>query len=176
MNEDLKVRLKKLDTDKLMDVMKNYRQYNYEENVRNEAIQFLAERGISVEDLRLTGNLGNTNYNRADEVYQEFNRNSKIAFILYGLTILTAILLRTMQSEDSASYVYLAIFEILLFLSFLGFMISSLINRNRFYKLIGLEDGAEGAILYLFIGMPFYIILFFYLRKEMKEKMKTIPS
>lgn len=31
-------RLKKLDTDKLIDVVKNYRQYGYDENLRNSAI------------------------------------------------------------------------------------------------------------------------------------------
>ena len=45
-------RLKKLDTDKLIDVVKNYRQYGYEENLRNSAISLLEERGITTVDTR----------------------------------------------------------------------------------------------------------------------------
>jgi hypothetical protein len=74
-------RLKKLDTDKLMDVVKNYRQYGYDEGFRNSAISILADRGISQEQLELTGNFVNRNYDFANEIYKSFSKNSKIAFI-----------------------------------------------------------------------------------------------
>jgi hypothetical protein len=47
-------------------------------------------------------------------------------------------------------------------------------NQNQFYKAINKDYGTEGALLYLFLGMPFYIFMYFYFRNQMKEKMKEI--
>ena len=89
---DKEERLKKLDTDKLVDVVKNYRQYGYDENLRILAISILQERGITKEQLELTGNFKNASYDFADDLYKSFRKNSMIAFVLYGVEILTTIL------------------------------------------------------------------------------------
>lgn len=66
-------RLKKLDTDKLIDVVKNYRQYGYDENLRNSAISLMENRRITKEQLKLTGNFVNRTYAFADELYKSFS-------------------------------------------------------------------------------------------------------
>jgi hypothetical protein len=65
-------RLKNLDSDKLIDVVKNYRQYGYEEDLRTEAITILEERGISKEQLQLTGNFENKKYDNAEDLYKQY--------------------------------------------------------------------------------------------------------
>ena len=44
--------LKRFDNDKLIDVVKNYKRYGYDDEIRDYAINLLKERGWSVEDLK----------------------------------------------------------------------------------------------------------------------------
>ncbi|SNR60289.1 hypothetical protein SAMN06265371_106186 [Lutibacter agarilyticus] len=70
-------RLKSFDSEKLIDIVKNYRQYGYDENLRNDTLEILKKRGIDKEQLILTGNYKNQNYDSAKDIYESFNRNSK---------------------------------------------------------------------------------------------------
>ena len=47
--------LKRFDNDKLIDVVKNYKRYGYDDEIRDYAINLLEERGWSVEDLKTFG-------------------------------------------------------------------------------------------------------------------------
>ncbi|MCF8297197.1 MAG: hypothetical protein K9J13_06600 [Saprospiraceae bacterium] len=73
-------RLKNLNDSKLIDVVKNYRQYGYDESLRNEAISILEARGIDKEFLQMTHNYKNRTYDLANDCYLSYCRNSKIAF------------------------------------------------------------------------------------------------
>lgn len=50
---DITFRLQAMDNNKLMDVVKNHRQYGYSDSVRNTAIEILKSRGVLEEDLIL---------------------------------------------------------------------------------------------------------------------------
>ena len=167
-------RLKKLDNEKLIDVVRNYRQYGYDETFRAAAISILDERGIKQEELKLFGNFENHTYDFANDLYTSFGRNSKIAFALYLVllisTILTPILIR---SSETLSIIILIV-TISAYISYFVFLIRSFINQNQFYKIIGEDYGTEGAILYFLAGMPLYIFMYFYFSGQMKEKMQGI--
>ena len=167
-------RLKKLDTDKLIDVVKNYRQYGYEENLRNSAISLLEERGITKEQLELTGNFVNRTYDFAGELYKSFSQNSKIAFILYGIVVLSNILFPLLLTNSETLGLVAVIFKIVAYILYFVFLIKSFLNQSQFYKAVGQDYGREGGLLYLFLGMPFYIFMFYYFRNQMKEKMTEI--
>ena len=167
-------RLKNLDSDKLIDVVKNYRQYGYEEDLRTEAVIILAERGISKEQLQLTGNFQNKKYDKAEELYNSFTKNSKITLVLYGIMLLTNILSSMILSVNESIGFLILILGIGSLIFFLVFVIRSFINQSQFYKTIGEEYGTEGALLYLFLGMPLYIFMYFYFLNQMKQKMKEI--
>ena len=167
-------KLKKLDTNKLIDVVKNYRQYGYDENLRASAFSILEDRGITKEDLQLTGNLENRTYDLADDLYKSFSQNSKIAFILYGILLLTNILIPILSRDSDTLGLITLIINIGSLIFYFIFLIKSFLNQNQFYKAIGKDYGTEGVLLYLFIGMPFYIIMYFYFRNQMKEKMKEV--
>ncbi len=167
-------RLKNLDDKKLMDVVKNYRQYGYDDNMRETAISVLETRGISKEHLEITGNLNNKTYDFAIELYNSFSKNSKIAFVLFVIILLTNILIPiiAVNSETVATFLLLANWIILI--AYFVFLIKSFLNQNRFYKTINQDYGTEGALMYFFLGMPFYIFMYFYFRKQMKEKIHEI--
>jgi hypothetical protein len=54
------------------------------------------------------------------------------------------------------------------------FLAKSFLNQEHFYKIIKKDSGTENALVYLFLGMPFYILAYFYFKSQMKEKMNEI--
>ncbi len=162
-------RLNKLDDNKLIDVVKNYRQYGYDEDLRNTAISILNKRGITKEQLQLFGDFENKTYDYALELYHSFNKSSKIAFILYGVLLLTNILVPIIAVSSESFGSLISVINWISFISYFIFLIKSFINQNQFYKTINQDYGLEGLFIYFFLGMPFYIIMFFYFRNQMNE-------
>jgi len=167
-------RLKDLDSDKLIDVVKNYRQYDYEEDLRTEAILILEERGISKEQLQLTGNFKNKKYENAEDLYHSFTMNSKITLVFYGIILLTNLLSPMILKVNESLGFLILMLGVGSLIFFLVFFIKSFMNQNQFYKSIGQEYGTEGALLYLFLGLPLYFLMYFYFLNQMKQKMKEI--
>ena len=75
--EDIDI-LNKFDNDKLIDVVKNYKRYGYDDELRDYAIHLLEKRGWSREDLQQFGYLTNYNYDEAEKQYKAYSRNSLI--------------------------------------------------------------------------------------------------
>jgi len=167
-------RLSKLDNDKLIDVVKNYRQYGFDDQVRETAINILSDRGITKEQLQITGSFENKTYDYANDIFASFLMNSKIAFVMYLLLFFSRLLI-PLLSDDSVGLAWtLLISTILSFILYFVFLTMSFMNQNQFYKAIGQDYGTEGALLYLFLGMPFYMFMYFYFRNQMKDKMKEV--
>ncbi|MBL4753047.1 MAG: hypothetical protein JKY52_05520 [Flavobacteriales bacterium] len=171
---DKTARLKALSTKKLMDVVKNYRQYGYDDQLRNTALALLEGRGIDKEYLELTGNFENHTYGLAKEFYTAFIRNSKIAFILYGLLLVTLFLVPILTSLSQFPPLLQAIMLWGFVIAYVFFLVISFINQIQFFKAIGKDNGAEGALVFFLMGMPFYALLYFYFRRQMKEQMNMI--
>lgn len=167
-------RLLKLDNDKLIDVVKNYRQYGYDDQLRETAISILADRGISKEQLQITGSFENKTYDYANDLYASFLKNSKIAFVMYLVLFSSRIIIQIIPDDSVGLAWTLLIATVLSFILYFVFLIMAFINQNQFYKAIGKDYGTEGALLYLFLGMPFYMFMYFYFRNQMKDNMKEI--
>ncbi len=142
--------------------------------MRATAISILNERGITKEQLQLTGGFENKTYDYAQELYNSFNRNSKITFILYGIILLTNVLVPIITSNSESLGLFTLAINWISLISYFIFLIKSFINQSQFYKTINQDYGTEGSLLYLFLGMPFYIFMYFYFRNQMNEKMKEI--
>jgi len=170
--QEIQERLKKYDTDKLLDVVKNHKQYGYSAEVRDYALLLLKEKGVSQEDVELTGNMENSNYELASRLYASFENNSKIAFISYSCFFASRITSRIIFHNE-APPVLLLIVSVLLLVTYLVFLAKSFLDQAAFYKTTG-EQGESGPLIYFLIGMPFYIIMYFVFRSQMREKMKLI--
>ena len=167
-------KLLKFDNDKLIDIVKNYRQYGYDDKLRDAAISILSDRGISREQLEITGSLENNTYNYANDLYTSFKKNSKIAFVMYLLLFVSRVSVPMFSFDTVGLSTLFLIVTITAFILYFVFLIMSFMNQNHFYKEIGQDYGTEGALLYLFLGMPFYMFMYFYFRNQMKEKMREI--
>lgn len=167
-------RLLKLDDKKLMDVVKNYRQYGYSEEIRNNAIAILNERGINEEQLKLTGNFENKNYERALDLVNSFKLNSKIAAGLYAFNVIYFFSLLYIDFPSNEMLYFALIIRWLVIIIYFIFLIRTFQNQSQFYKSIDEDFSTEGALVYLILGMPFYGLMYFYFRNQMNEKMNQI--
>lgn len=167
-------RLLKLDDAKLMDIVKNYRQYGFDEAFRANAIAILEERGISKEDLRISGNFENKKYEFASLIYRSFQKNSILAFFTYLTLILFILVVPLIPKETQAVALIIVSAQLIVFTVFIIALVRSFINQYQFSKLLGENFGVDIALLYFFLGMPFYIFMYFYFRNQMKESMSRI--
>ncbi len=164
-------RLIQFSDQKLIDIVKNYRQYGYDEALRETALSILEERGIDLEQLKLSGNFENNTYELAQNLYAAFTRNSTIAMVLYGLLIAFRLIISNLSAVGVIPVLILFWASLI---AYLVFFLQSFNNQRNFYKAIGKEAEAESGIVYFLLGMPFFILLYPYFKNKMKEQMQII--
>lgn len=136
--------LNKFDNDKLIDIVKNYKRYGYDDELRNYAIGLLCERGWTKEELQAFGYLANPDYEEAVVQFNAYRRNSLIGIcaLLFSGGILAPI--------------------------YLILLIMSYRNVTKFYKALGRNE--DETLLFNTLG----VIAYFHLRGKMKEELKGI--
>ena len=165
--------LEKYDDKKLIDVIKHYRQYNYNIEYRNSALSILNSRGITEQQLKFGGNLTDHKYEESLRLKYSYEENSKLAFILYGLSlvmILPGAILRN-NGYPSIGNV-LVITGNLLSILYLFTLIKSFIDHSNLNKLLG-KNKASNALMYLLLGLPLYFVFYFYQKKKINEDLRT---
>ena len=162
---------RKFSDNRLIEIVRNARQFGYDDNIKSNALQVLKERGISQQDLQLTGNLTNDKFDSVEYLYKSYTTNSNIAFIFYAI-LLVVNGLRLFWLADSAALP--GLLSWILFVAFFVFFIMSFFNHLNFYKSIGKEMGVGDQLMYILIGMPFYIFMHFFYKSQMKEELKMI--
>jgi len=159
---------------RLIDVVKNAKQFGYDDNVRSIALEVLKERDINESDLELTGNLTNHKFDYAQDLFRSYKITSKTAFLAYFITLF----LKTIDIFHLLGvYEPGSLFHVIYWVSFAVFLIAltkSYFNHLNFYKAIGKELGTGDQIIFFLIGMPFYIFMYFFYKSQMKEEMLMI--
>ena len=153
--------LKRLATPKLIDAVRNYRQYGYDLAIRDSALLMLEERGVEIEALVLSGSLHNASYDNAERVYRSYVRNSNLAFLTYILVFVFKIGGAIVADPASNSTLSLILFVAALVLYF-RFLIGSFIDQSNFYRSQGKKWNGGDQLIYFLVGMPFYIFMFFF--------------
>lgn len=167
-------RLLNLSNSKLMDVVKNYRQYGFDDEFRKQAIAILEERGVSLEYLKFSGNFENKKYDYAKYIFKAYRKNSIAAFLLYLMLFVIFTFTSFVGVVTQGWAIFIVVFNITLLICYIIFLIKSFMNQNQFYKILGKDYGSEGALIYLFFGMPLYVVMYFYFSNQMRQKLKEI--
>jgi len=169
---DIKAKLNSLDNKQLIDVVKNFKQYGYDERTRHTAINLLEERGLSVDDLRMTGNFENKRFDDAEACYKSFFKNSKIALLFYCLIFILNMV--PIPFEPSIGQSLILITTLLTLVLYFVFLIKSFTEHNRLYKLIGNGYKTSSTTMYYLLGAPVYFIVYFIFKKQIYNEMNTI--
>ncbi len=168
------IALTNYDTAKLIDIIKNYHQYDYPRAFRNSSIKILAGRGITEEELKLGGNLTNTVYEDANRAVNLFTENSKIAFVAYfSYLVFTVLALVFNNNELPVLAIISAVLAAIFVISFLVYLIKFYTNLSNFYKILN-EKNTVNILGIAIIGIPLYFLVYFYYQKKLKEDIKQI--
>lgn len=159
---------------KLIDVVKNYRQYEFDESYRNTSLVLLGNRGISEEELRFGGNLYNENYENALRYKSAYDENSKLAFKLYFISLFLDIVGAVLNNNEFPilGKILMGIGVISTVFYLISF-IRSFINQSNFYKILQRKT-MSNAIFLIILGVPLYFLYHFYFRGKLKEDLKQI--
>lgn len=170
---EINEKLKSFDDNKLIDIVKNYRQYGYGDDIRNAVITILESRGIDLDVLKLKGDLINKAYDDAKQEFKSFEDSSKFAFVLYGLILIFRIVFSLAKDIEVLQIVSVILFWIS-FIGFFIFLIKSFINQSKYYEIIGKKESQLNPGLYFTVGMIIYIVMYFVFRKQMRDEINEI--
>lgn len=162
------------DDKKLIDIVKNYRQYDLDESYRNTAIKLLAERGITEEELRFGGNLRNENYENALRFRSSYIENSNMSFKLYFTYIIPLVSGLVLNNNGFPTLGKILIgFGVLSAILFLVTLFKSFISQINFYKLLG-KNISTNIFIVILVGIPLYFLFYTFYKKKMQEDIKQI--
>lgn len=162
--------------EKLIDIVRNYHQYDFDISFRNSALKILEQRGITKQELKLTGNLTNQTYDEANREMKLYKENSRVAVASYVIYAVFLILGLVFNNNNFPS---LAVISFILFgIAFLGFasyISKSFYNASNFYKKIGNKSSLNFlALAFVVVGVPLYFVLHLYFCKKLAEDIKSI--
>jgi lipopolysaccharide export system permease protein len=162
------------DKAKLVDIIQNYRKYDFDESYRTSALGILHDRGITEQELKIAGHLSSDNFDNAKRHYLDYALNSKISlffYIPYFISILAYFVLNNNKLPSLA--IVALIIAIPTTILFLTFFFKSLASQSNFYKVADKKSGLN-IILFLIVGIPLYFLVYFFNKKKMKEELKVI--
>lgn len=161
--------LQSYDDNKLIDVVKHYRQFDYDIAYKNSSIAILASRGITEQELKFGGNLTDHSYEESLRLKYLYEENSKLALILYiiaNLFIIPGTILKNNGFESIGSLLYPI--GLLIALLYLIALIKSFIDYSNLNKQLG-TNHVSNIIVFLLIGVPLYVIFYFYQKNKINE-------
>jgi lipopolysaccharide export system permease protein len=174
-SEDYKTLLT-FDNSKLIQIVKNHRDFDYKYEHKNSAISILNERGITVQELRLAGHLSSRKHDEIISLKNEYEEDSKLAFIFYIIMTPLNILAGVFNNNGPQSLaIIFFVLGIITFLIFVIALMKSISKHIDLFKALGKSRSANGAILY-FLGLPLYFIFYFFQKNQIETELFKVSS
>ena len=154
-------KLNDYDNDVLIKIVKEAKQFGYSNEYRNKALKILDSRNITQEELLLSNNLYDVDYNKAAELSRQYKIYSKITLVVYFVMLGISIMGKP-----------ITVISIILALVAAGIFYTALFKSQQLLDEIGTITGRKVDLnLYLVVaaGFPFFILFYFYNRSYLKE-------
>ena len=166
--------LESFENEKLIDIVKNFRQFGLSLNYKQRALKILNSRGISELQLKMAGNLSNQKYENALRLYIDFKEHSKLALVLNILTILLG-LGGFVLSNNGIPVIgkILSVIAVLSLLFFVVLFLKSTSNQSDFYKLLSIKF-LTNSFVFIILGIPLFVLYRAFFIKKMKEDLLKI--
>jgi lipopolysaccharide export system permease protein len=162
------------DNDKLIDIIKNFRQFGLSLNYKQTALKILNSRGISELELKMGGNLSNQNHENALRLYIDFKENSKLAIVLNILTIILGLGGSFLSNNEiPVMGKILSGIAILTLIFFVVVFQKTTSNQSDFYKLLSIKF-LTNSFVFIILGIPLFFLYRPFFIKKMKEDLKKI--
>lgn len=161
--------LKEYSNEVLTKIVKNSEQFNYSYDYRAKAIKILDDRGISQEQLLAENNFENIDYNKFQENVSSYYSSAKVTLLLYLIAIITSLVM-----NNNPSLWFFILFGISAVLFY-----TSLYQSQKKIDEIGDAIGRKiepGISLAFLVGLPFFIFIYLYNHKVLKEAIAEFRS
>ncbi len=166
--------LDQFENDKLIDIVKNFRQYGLSLNYKQTALKILNTRGISELELKMAGNLSNQNYENALRLYIDFKENSKLTLVLNVLTIVLGLGGSFLSNNEFPTLgQILSGIAILSLIFFVVVFQKTTSNQSDFYKLLSIKF-LTNSFVFIILGIPLFFLYRPFFIKKMKEDLLKI--
>ncbi len=166
--------LDQFENHKLIDIVKNFRQFGRSLNYKKTALKILNTRGISELELKMAGNLSNQNYENALRHYIDFKENSKLALLLNFLTIVLGLGGSILNNNEfpiiGQTMSGVAILSLIFFVIVFQKTTS---NQSDFYKLLNIKF-LTNSFVFIILGIPLFFLYRIFFIKKMKEDLLKI--
>jgi lipopolysaccharide export system permease protein len=162
--EDEFLKFNKMSDSILIGIVKNSEQFGYTASQRIKLLKILESRGITQKELLYSNNLYNSEYLKLTHCVTIYKKQSKIALLLFILSIVFSAVLNSMNivllilALLNSILMYFYIYKSGQILS----EISKITNRQGFVNIY----------LAIILGFPFFVLIYFYNRKQLKETME----
>ncbi len=166
--------LDQYENNKLIDIVKNFRQFGLSLNYKQTALRILNTRGISELELKMGGNLSNQRYENALRLYIDFKENSKLALVLNVLTIVLGFG-GSFLSNNGIPVLgqILSGIGILSLIFFVVVFQKTTSNQSDFYKLLSIKF-LTNSFVFIILGIPLFFLYRPFFVKKMKEDLLKI--
>lgn len=161
--------LKEYSNEVLIKIVKNSEQFNYSYDYCAKAIKILDDRGISQEQLLAQNNFENVDYNKLQENVSSYHSSVKVTLLLYLVAIITSLVM-----NNNPSLWFFLLFGISAVLFYI-----SLYQSQKKIDEIGNTIGRKiepGIALAFLVGFPFFIFIYLYNNKVLKEAITEFRS
>ncbi|WP_299766447.1 LptF/LptG family permease [uncultured Dokdonia sp.] len=161
----------------LKEIVKNYKQYEYSDALRYGALDRLDALGITKENLKVQGFYENVTYNKAEKYYTDYKKYNKytlINYLIYIALFAVAIFTPQLIGKNPAIVLTYQISQIAFLVIFYILFILTLVSISKYYTTIGKKQTNGLFILFFLLGIPGYLIIYFYFKNRMKEDLGMI--
>jgi len=166
-------KLTALSDTQLMDVVQNYRNYNYSDGERSLAISILADRGISKRRLKVLGVFEKNRNKNVGKIYGLFTKAAKMAFVFYFPFIVSTLSLPILNNNmklESWMFFGLLTAAIIFGLLFIYHFVRSNIFLRNMMDGIGTKPKKKATLQTIsIIGFVFYFVTFFIVKSRIKK-------
>lgn len=159
------------DNQTLIDIIKNYRQYNYSITYKNTALAVLESRGITKQQLKFGGHFTNQKFEDTIRLKNKYVEDSKLTLILYifmTVLILGGSILKNNTFPLIGNILFIS--GIVIGFIFLFSISKSFLSISNFNKHLG-NDTKYNSILFLILGVPLYFLMHIVQIKRINEEL-----
>lgn len=164
------------DNEKLIDVIKNYTEHNYDIRVKSIAYNTLISRELTNEELTKKGLIIDPNFVTSRTIANDGMDYSKFSFIFYCFGIALLILHFVFKNNKLPEFASASrdLSFIALFIYLFYFVIVNL-KISKFYELLNVKLKKIQPLM-MVLGFPFYGIAHFFIKNKLKEDLSISCS
>ncbi len=155
--------------DKLINILKNHEELNFDVSVKPFALNQLLKRNQTISDLQKQGVEIDASYSTSKQQADDVIDYSKFAYIFYNvgaiLLILHFVLKNNKFLEIASSAIQLSIISLSVYVLY---YVVTWWSANKFYKNLSFKTKPMNPYLML-VGLPFYGVSHFLLKNKIKE-------